>query len=561
VIRAGRRAAADHDALAFAGQRVALVLGPLSAVASAAAPLKLTVRAGDIHRVEHDGVHGEPPPGVPGLGAGSAPAPPRLPWWAAGPIRLTLLLAFLAVAVAGLLTKKVTVFDSSSSGGDASAGVFLPRCPRLNVPEARRVPPRDLAALRDSLSPIMPRWVGRVYETGTVAPSNLWSDNAPVAPSSGSPDGPVPAGWEIRWWALNRDGDEDDVVADVLEFPTPREAENALSAATSSRCRQAGAAHPAPFPSGARNVFWVNPDDAPEWDVLFVRRRRLYRVADVPPGYLQTEPPPAQRHLERLRVLATVDLLACSLPEADCPGSTASPHAAGQASLAAGPPDPSGAPGPITRAQALAYAHAVNLRAFFLTGMTQTTQEGTLDAPTPRETTGGCTGEVRSLRSVVAVHSPVFAYSARSVRQSVYSTVVVLPNAGEAARYLAVLASARTRACIAHSYRRRLLNRYAESGRLRLGPAIVTPLPAPAPARYRGPGPYRGTMLRATLQATYTTRRGRRVQMPLYIDAFVFAYGRVAVGFVAESLYRPFPQVNERFLTSTLVGRAEANRL
>lgn len=511
--------------------------------------------------MEHEGIPGEPQAGVSGPEAAFAAAPRRVPWWAAGPTRLTLLLAVLAAAVAALLTEKVTIFDSSSSGGDAIAGVFLPGCPRLNVPEARRVPVRDLAALRGALSLVMPRWVGRVYETGTIASSNLWSDNHPVSVSSGSPGRPVSAGWEIRWWALNRDGEEDDVVADVLEFATSREAEGALAAAAAGRCRRAGAAHAAPFPSGARNVSWVNPDDASERDVLFVRRRRLYRVADVPPGYLMTDTPPAQRRVERQRVVATVDDLACALPEAGCPASAVSPRAAGQASLAPGPPRRSGAPGPVTRAQALAYAHAVNLRAFFVPGMTQRAPESSLYDGIFREAAGGCTGELHSMHAVVAVHSPFFAYAARSERQLVYSMVVVLPTAREAARYLGVVASKRARACMVDSYRRSFRRRGAESSRLRVGAITVTPQPAPAPARYRGPGAYGGAVLRTTLHAAYTTRRGRRGQIAVYADAFVFAYGRAVVGFVAESFVRPFPQANEQFLMSVLVGRAEANRL
>jgi len=69
--------------------------------------------------------------------------------------------------------------------------------------------------------------------------------------------------------------------ADVLEFASERQAEDALARAEGPRCRSDGAAHAARLPSGAGNLYWVNPDNAQQWDVLFARGRRLYRV--VPP--------------------------------------------------------------------------------------------------------------------------------------------------------------------------------------------------------------------------------------------------------------------------------------
>jgi hypothetical protein len=173
----------------------------------------------------------------------------------------------------------------------------------------------------------------------------------------------VPAGYEVRWWALDRDGSEDDVVADVLEFATQRQAEDAFARAASTRCRRDGAAHVAHFPSGASNLFWVNPDNAQQWDVLLARGRRLYRVSDVPPEYLLTTTPPAQRSLERLRAGSTVEVLACALPDAACRASAVSARATNLATLAARSSVQPSAPRSITRAQASAYSRAVNLRA------------------------------------------------------------------------------------------------------------------------------------------------------------------------------------------------------
>ncbi len=376
--------------------------------------------------------------------------------------------------------------------------------------------------------------------------------------SSGSPADSVPAGYEVRWWALDRQGNEDDVVADVLEFASERQAVDALARAASTRCRRDGAAYAAHFPSGASNLYWVNPDNAQQWDVLFVRGRRLYRVDDVPPGY-----PPAteaaQHRLEQLRALTTVNVLACALPDAACQASVVSAHATNLARLTASSSSHPSAPRPITRAQARAYAHAVNLRGYDVPEMTQVAPEGPIDDRGSWEAFVRCTGELRSTHTVVSIHSPIFTYSNRLRFQSAYSTIAVLPSERAADRYLAVLASARARGCITHSYRRLLLGHTAERKPLRLGSIAITPLTAPAPASYRGLGPYRATALRLTIPGSYTTRRGRRVQLPFYIEDFAFAYGRDLIGLTTESSLRPFPQANEQYLMKMLVGRAEAN--
>ncbi|MGH2855358.1 MAG: hypothetical protein ACRDLF_14325, partial [Solirubrobacteraceae bacterium] len=181
----------------------------------------------------------------------------------------------------------VTGYWLNLGGGptQASDAAFAPGCPGRGAPEVPSVPVRTLSELRNAVSRIMPPRVGRAYEMGTIATSNLWSDNQPLS-SSSTRSGLVPAGYEMRWWALDRDGSQDDVVADVLEFATERQADDALTRAASSRCRRSGVGLAARFPARASNLIWVNPDDAQEWDVLFVRAHRLYRVADSPPGYL-----------------------------------------------------------------------------------------------------------------------------------------------------------------------------------------------------------------------------------------------------------------------------------
>jgi hypothetical protein len=477
------------------------------------------------------------------------------PWWADSRLRLGLLLAGLAVAMLALLSAKTELFSRGSSSAQARGAAFAPGCPGSGAPEVKSVPVQDIAALRNAVSRIMPPRVGRVYEGGTITTSNLWSDAPPQRSSS---SGSVPAGYEVRWWALDRQGSEDDVVADVLEFASERQAQDALARAASPHCRPGGAAHAGRSPSGAVNLFWVNPDNAQQWDVLFARGSRLYRVGDVPSSY----PPatgPAQRTLEFHRANSTVEVLACALPGAGCLTSGLSAHATNLATLSAGSSVQPNTSLTFSRARTRAYAHAVNLRGYDVPGMTQVTPEGPIDDRGSWEAFVRCTGELRSTHTVVSIHSPIFTYSDRLRFQSAYSTVAVLPTERAADRYLAVLASARARACITHNYRRSLLGRAAERKPLRLGQIAATPLPAPAPTSYRGLGPYRGTALRLTIQSSYTTHRGRRVQLPFYFEDFVSAYGRDVIGLTTESSLSPFPQANQQYLMKMLVGRAEAN--
>jgi hypothetical protein len=494
--------------------------------------LKRTARTADIPRMEHP------------------------PWWADSRLRLGLLLAGLAVAVLALLAAKTELFNRGSGSAQTRGTLFAPGCPGRGAPEVRSIPGADIAALRNAVSRIMPPRVGRVYQAGTITTSNLWTDDSPQQlPSSGSQAGPVPAGYEVRWWALNRQGNEDDVVADVLEFSTERQAEDALSRAASPRCRSDSAAHAARLPSGAGNLYWVNPDSAQQWDVLFARGRRLYRVDDVPPGY----PPatgPAQRTLERHRANSTVEMLACALPGAGCQASAVSARATNLATLTAGSPSDPGAPRPITRAQAGTYAHAVNLRGYDVPGMTQVAPEGPAEDRGYWETFARCVGAPRFTPAMPAMHSPVFVYSRRLEYRSVYSAVAVLLSEGDADRYLTLVASARADTCIKRGSGRSLLGHAAK---LRLDRILVTPQPVPTPSSYRGLGPYRATALSLTIEATDVTRRGRHVQLPIYIEGFAFTHGRAVISLTTESLFRPFPQANEQYLMKMLVGRAEAN--
>jgi hypothetical protein len=488
------------------------------------------------------------------------------PWAPGGTRRLTLLLACLLASVSALLATRGT----SLGFGRTQAGNAY-SCPGAHAPEVASVARADLPALRGQLATIVPAPLGRVYETGSITTSNLWSDNDPQAPSSGST---VPAGYEIRWWTLDRDGDEDDVAADVLEFATPKQARRALALAASPRCRTDGAAHAARFPSGARELHWVNPDKAQQWDVLFARGRRLYRVGDVPPEYLFTTTGPRTAASTRERDETTPQALACVLPDARCAATAPTIADSSLATLATGTATRAANARPPTDLQASTYAHAVNLPGYLVPGLSLVAPEGPMG---DRGTWGAfarCAGAQMGAHSVVVRHSPVFEHGSRFKYEVVYSLVAVEPSSAQAASYLTSMSNPRARACIARAYERlqragmnhagspgasQVELRSESSSGMRVERVTLTPLSTPTPISYRGSGPYRATALRLRLQLSYLTRRGRLVRAPLYLQSFLFADGAAVVGLGTFTFRYPYPQENQRFLERLLVGRAEAN--
>lgn len=482
-----------------------------------------------------------------------------LPWWANRRLRQGLLLACLLAAVLVLLDTRGSWFGiGGGSGAQAGTLAIAAGCPGHDAPQPRAVATGNLGALRALLSPTVPARVGRVYESGAIETADLWSDDEPQ-PLTPRDTGTMPAGYEIRWWALNREGAEDDVVAEALEFATARQAQQTLKLASSPRCRRDGASHSLPYPRGASELRWLNPDKAREWDVLFARGRRLYEIADAPPEYLFTTTAPGQAKRELLRDAATPRALACTLPVAGCPRGAVARQSVG---LASRPPASraAGLGAPPSRARAIAYAHAVNLRDYHLPGLSAITREGPASDRDYWEAFAHCTGELRATSAIVAIRSPLFRYERRGRYEVVYSTVVVFADTALADRYFAALATPRARSCITRAYRQRSPSAVAGgSDSMRLQSITAAPLATPVPRSYRGGAPYRATALRLTMQAGYRTRRGRRGRLALFIQGFAFADGRAVVELASLALPHELSAAEESFLEATLVGRAEVN--
>jgi hypothetical protein len=230
----------------------------------------------------------------------SKPLPGRRGWRASQRVRLALLLSCCLALALWLAVAR--------SGALSHATARTP-CPSAGAPRVVQVTAAELGGLRASVARAMPDRIGRLYEEGTIEGANAWSDDSPSPPPTVAAT-PRPGGYEMRWWAPNHD----DVVADALLFNSSAHAREFLLDAASLSCRGAAHAANARWPSGARNLRWINPDGFAQADAMFVRGPRVYRVAIVQAGRAARTPTPADLR----RAFRVVDTLACLLPAAAC---------------------------------------------------------------------------------------------------------------------------------------------------------------------------------------------------------------------------------------------------
>jgi hypothetical protein len=203
---------------------------------------------------------------------------------------------------------------------------------------------------------------------------------------------------------------------------------------------------------------------------------------------------------------------------------------------------------PITKAQAVAFAHAVNLRAADLparqwlvgdpeTLWTRSKQGGELS---------GC-GSTRATSSrVMRINSPVFSLkpggqAAYPHSARVQSVVYVMANTQLARQELA---SARN--CVARQLARGTLETIA------FGPEHFAPLHATLPG-------VPVAELRSWVTLPELTATGLSVRS--YEDRFVFVVGRVEVALRTTESPHPFPTATENHLLTMLHSRAEAQEL
>jgi hypothetical protein len=226
---------------------------------------------------------------------------------------MSALLVCLGLAVLGLIGTRTSILGAGQDSG-AAVGVGWSQCASSSPAQVAKVDLRELAILRATLLRVR-RWVaGRWYEGGTVEADSAWSDQEPRRlRASRLPGGLWPGGYEMRWWA-NRN--RDDVGADAFLFASSRQARSFFEKASDPACHRSGVQPPAPrWPAGARNLVWINPDDALQHDVFLLRGQVVYRIVDVRAGPPPTSPPSAAPGQAGV---AIADALACALPYSGC---------------------------------------------------------------------------------------------------------------------------------------------------------------------------------------------------------------------------------------------------
>ncbi len=511
----------------------------------------------------------------------SNPVPGRSGWRASQRIRLSLLLACAAALALW--------FAAARTGALGHTTATAP-CPLTRAPRVVEVSAADLSALRASVARALPDRIGRLYEEGTVEGANLWTDGLPSPPPALAAT-PRSGGYEMRWWAPNRD----DIVADVLLFHGPAQARAFLARAASPQCRSAARAAGARWPSRARNLRWVNPDAFAQADVLFARgfsrlprRRRPARSCRASAHAGRSAPRLSRRRHPRLSTarrrvrnrrgvhagmstsrafngFACAALLAASALLAGCGGAqggSANSTGGSAGSVATGSPrrPPRGifatrathASAPISVAAAESFAHAINLTAADVPGATarkhESYGESSRERHREKHAFAKCLG-IQPTHEIVAVKSPRLDRGAGIEDESFTSSVTVVAHPFEAEREIMAVRRFGRRSCLARLLRRRLLGE--NLGRARFRGLRISVL------RPRVGGATASAGLRIELMLL--TARGRSI--PLYTDELAFALGSAEIQLAAFSIAQPVASTTEQELLSLLSQRAHAHPL
>jgi hypothetical protein len=247
-------------------------------------------------------------------------------------------------------------------------------------------------------------------------------------------------------------------------------------------------------------------------------------------------------------------LAACSLLAACGKGGQPQQTATATASGATRAPAAPGRGQPLTDAQAAAFARAVNLTAADLPGFSASTKSQRPETPSEKRLEaqlqrclGGHVGGGESGGKPPEERSQEFTHRGTVLRDTVSSAVSFSRSAVQAARDLAALRSARTRACLSRYLNGLLRSRLGGSDLKRVSLAQGTP---PAP------GTSGGFAWRIT---AYANVRG--LSVPLYLDILGFVYGPAQVRLISSGVLVPFPASAQEHLYTTLLERAKAHHL
>jgi hypothetical protein len=219
---------------------------------------------------------------------------------------------------------------------------------------------------------------------------------------------------------------------------------------------------------------------------------------------------------------------------------------------AAGAARAAGATGPVTRARAIAYAHAINLKAGDVPGMTVAEPER--EAPTLTRSAAEftrCDGGVSHARTVAKINSPEFSAGRGRNSELVQSRVEVWPTPGLVAQNTAAFFGPRGRACFLGLLEASNARLDKQRGRRQHGVPTLATVPNPLPG--------------VEQSFLYTIKQPLLLKghlfLYIYHDVFSFVSGAAEVELEATGFSRPVPPATEERLVRLLLGRAKASKL
>jgi hypothetical protein len=210
--------------------------------------------------------------------------------------------------------------------------------------------------------------------------------------------------------------------------------------------------------------------------------------------------------------------------------------------------------GPITKAQAAAYAHAVNLQAGDIPGFTSNRNE--IEAPKPGRLALEeirCSGAVNPARRILRIESTEFSAGRAFYGKIMKSAVEVWPTPALVAIQNSPNHRSRSRACFAR-FLRALHHRInlERKGQMQLGPFTITTVPNPLPGV--------SDSFLTTINETRLLRTGA-IRAHIYRDSFTFITGPAEVELEAIGFGHPVPAATEEKALLLLLARARANAI
>jgi len=205
-----------------------------------------------------------------------------------------------------------------------------------------------------------------------------------------------------------------------------------------------------------------------------------------------------------------------------------------------------------SRAQALAFAHAVNLSVGDIPEVSVEKKHVPTATASERRESQACQRRAgwRNPHTIAEASSPKLRRGQELEIERITSSVSVLSSEQAVARQFALLSSPPLRACLARVLARNLDDKRIREARW--GHVSISRLPVDAP----GTSATVGMRVLADLELPFS-----EVSVPFYEDVLGFAIGRAEVALVAASATQPVPATTEQELLALLLARARAHPL